>query len=136
MAETVLSDAEVICGWMETKLSSGPFDYRPWRSVSPRGWWTVLNGRKLSITPNEWYPVDLTLDRLWEVEERLTDEQRQRYSTHLAGCSIDTLRRCVDYADLWDLHHATVSQKIAALATVLRGTSITCPATGAQPKEK
>jgi hypothetical protein len=35
------------------------------------------------------------------------------------------------------LHHATAAQKITALASVLRGTSTTCPATGAQPtKEK
>ena len=127
-APAALSDAAVICAFMENKPARGPWSQRPWHSVSPAGWWVASEDRNVFTAPNEWFPIKLTFDRLWEVEERLTGNQWDRYWGHL---------RDGVYANgqpyLRGLIHATAADKIAALANVLRGTSTTCPATGAQP---
>lgn len=84
-----MTDAEVICTFMEPKPD--PEELRLW------------------------LPGSLTLDALWEVEERLTAEQFAAYIERLEdGWDINGLAR--DYG----LVHARAEQKIKALAAVLR----------------
>ena len=105
-----MTDAEVICTWMESRPVShfegdlmgyvGPPPF-----VSPHGWWHDIS--------NKWVPRPLTLDALWKVEERLTDEQAAHYATRLVSV-LPLLGRA---AWVW---HATTEHKIVALAAVLR----------------
>ena len=77
-------------------------------------WW-----RSDTETP-EVTPRDLTLDALWEVEERLTAEQWDAYLNHFA-----TPAERIKKHFFWErgsvLLHAAAEQKIKALAQVLRG---------------
>ncbi len=115
-APAVLSDAEVICSFMENKPARGPWSQRPWHSVSPAGWWVASEDRNVFTAPNEWFPIKLTFDRLWEVGERLTDEQRLEYWMELSkGGPPET--------GYWRIANAKAAQRITALASVLRGTS-------------
>ena len=54
-----MTDAEIICEWMD----------RGHMSV----WWIECQPPKPDV------PRSLTLDALWEVEERLTDDEWRRY---------------------------------------------------------
>lgn len=98
-----LSDAEVICGFMEPRLDPG------WRNmpVPLPQWWYWEN----EIGPGfaEWHPRMLTLDALRLVEEKLY--------TELYGDRVDQKYRSIN-CQLW---HLTAEQKIAALAEVIRG---------------
>lgn len=115
-----MTDEAIICAWMELKPQLGPLDMRPWQSVSVLSWWVAAKFRKLD-TPNEWYPRPLTLDALWEVEERLTAEQRGTYYRALhTPDERDSQGRRVASRSNWDLLHATPAQKVAALVAVLR----------------
>lgn len=93
------SDEEVICEWME-----------PGREI-PGNWMQYIGwGRG-------WRPCTLTLDRLHEVEARLTDEQWKPYIMKLLPWqSLNKL-----YVEqLFCLLHATAEQKIKALAAVIQ----------------
>jgi len=90
-----LTDAEVICRWM---------DAAPWSVF----WGGVC----------KWASSSLTLDALWEVQQRLDDEQWWVYCNQFAPSLYaegmtwrHEYRRCLN---------ATPEQKIKALATVLR----------------
>jgi len=108
-----LSDAEVICTWMEPKPKF-PDVFGDVR-ISAGGWWKWRSPRAGARWPGKTGPneskVD-SLDALHEVEARLTDEQWQKY----AGLMMDP-------AGIKHTHfllHATAEQKISALAAVLR----------------
>lgn len=93
-----MTDAEVICAFMESRPPANTIHVQ-------RGadWWLWWGG--------EWTPIDLTLDALWKVEERLrlgSQEERRSYRN---------FGRSIPAAQKW---HATPEQKIAALAVVLR----------------
>ena len=125
-APAVISDAEVICGFMQprTDCTDWPFGGRS------DFWWQGVNNS--SRIPAGWEPRPLTLDRLWEVEERLTAEQRWAYSDVLC---LKVIWPTQPSESTFSVVHATAAQKITALAIVLRGTS-TCPATGAQTEKQ
>lgn len=112
-----LTDEEVICAFMEPKPPDGAYP----RALSDAGWWKVAWSNALQ--KSQWLPNNdkaASLDALWEVEERLTEEQWGQYC----------IRAQVDlYDPAWGNHpggmdrpiiHATAEQKIRALAAVLR----------------
>ena len=100
-----MTDVEVICSFMEDKpdgptpsfLRSG---IRWWRHEHKQPGWVFV-------------PVDLDLDALWRVEELLSLAQRTRY---IAECE----KICVQTQG-W-VGHTSVTEKIQALAAVLRNT--------------
>lgn len=102
-----LTDAEVICAWMEPKPKDGTHP----GNVSEVGWWKAVYVAR-PVPHWRWFPNDDktdSLDALWKVEERLDPRQAQEY-----------------YCSLWDDRttygaHATAEQKLKALAAVLRG---------------
>jgi hypothetical protein len=98
-----MTDAEVICEFMEPKPTTpqpvGLYD------ESPGGWWT--------LHPDGWVPNCDSLDRLREVEARLTEEQWLRYVDAL----IDHMP---EFPRKGEIIHASAEQKIAALAAVIR----------------
>jgi len=91
-----MTDEEVICTWMEPKP-----DGRAKRGASKGLWWIRVRGVR-------WFPSVLTLDRLWEVEDRLIHQGRA-----------DEYRYSLVHRDAY-FFHATAAQKIKALAAVLR----------------
>lgn len=97
-----MTDATVICEWMESKpdpQAMGGFD-----------WWTLACGRSGMV----WVAQRLTLDMLHLVEARLTDEQWRAYQLRL-GYNFRSEKpyiRCMIHAD--------APTKIGALAAVLR----------------
>ena len=95
-----MTDAEVICNFMEPEGAN----YR-------RKWWQAIlkDGRLRVDNPVE--PVTLTLDRLHEVEARLTVKQRMDYAEEFG---------CFCGFHVFNGLHATADQKIKALATILR----------------
>lgn len=104
----LMTDAEVICGWMEPKPTTMPETL-----CTPLGWWEcrVVSG-KWTWVPTEWAS---TLDALREVEERLTKEQWRAYWDRLvpfeaiSGVGSDCY-----------LIHLSAEQKIKALAQTIR----------------
>ncbi|SRR5260370_1379040 len=103
MGET---DEEVICGWMEPRPSGSLTNLLA-------DWWLFR-----SVNAG-WVPRTLTLDRLWNVEERLTEKQRDPY--------LDVIVRNTGLGPTtagWDMAHATAAQKIKALAEVLRSSQL------------
>jgi hypothetical protein len=105
------SDEEIICTWMETRPK--------YVSQGQPGWieddqWNAHHRWWKWFVDKDWQhlPVDLDLDALWEVEERLTGEQWGEYS----GLLMDP--RGVNHTRF--LLHATAEQKTKALAAVLR----------------
>lgn len=91
------TDEEIICTWMEPKPE--PPLRLPTEAETNSRWWKRVYNDIL----RGWEPHTLTLDALWEVEERLLMEHRAI-----------TLR---EYRIGW---HATPAQKVKALAAVLR----------------
>jgi hypothetical protein len=113
--EESVTDQEVICAWMEPEPIAAAAS-----TVSAGGWWKRYAGVQRSgpawvLTPfsGPWLPRALTLDTLWEVEERLDAYQKGQYTTALLAI-IAVPFRC---GWTW---HATPEQKIKALAAVLR----------------
>jgi hypothetical protein len=101
-----VSDISVVCRFMEPNPCS-----RSTARDSDGGWW-----RLTGYDPGEWQPANyLTLDRLYKVEERLTDEQWRCYLSRLDGGDLER-----SYWDIRKLTHASAAQKITALAHVLR----------------
>lgn len=126
---SAITDAELICEWMESRPDYGLMypDYERSRITENRlrsegGWW---KGYFDWTPPGTWnvVAVDLTLDRLHEVEARLSDEQKHRYVDLMCGGR--SLGKMInlqqfDYADAFGFLSATAAQKIAALAQVIR----------------
>jgi hypothetical protein len=89
-----MTDAEILCQFMEPKPPE--CDLRTFERL----WWTVEGGAR-------WSPRNLTLDAIWEIEERLTKEQWGRYQMLFPHRRRETL-------------HADAPTRIRALAAVLR----------------
>ena len=98
-----MTDEEVICEFME------PHESMNWI------WWKI--NRDMTVIHRE-----LTLDALWEVEERLKQDYTkwEQYVDLMMGRKLYHFRKILDYADITATIHATAAQKIKALATVLR----------------
>jgi hypothetical protein len=95
-----MDDAEVICTWMEPRPPDGVMKLAHW-------WYWVFEN-------SCWIPQWLTLDRLHQVEARLTDEQWLDYQTRL--------NRAGDPGVLWckRMIGASAEHKTLALAAILR----------------
>jgi hypothetical protein len=112
-------DAEVICGWMEPKPKDG---HGPKvETVDVRWWQYSYEVRpKPSGLGNEfhwqWWSRTLTLNELWEVEERLAEWQFWQYANLLLPSCTSVGSAAGVYAHA----HATAEQKIKALAQVIR----------------
>lgn len=103
------SDEETICEWMQPK------PVRVWsRDSGGREWWSAVWS---SETGWQFHPILLTLDALWEVEERLTEEQWRKYESMSVGWWSDGPKIISGFRAAV---HATTEQKIAALAQVIR----------------
>ena len=105
---TQLSDAEIVCSFMEPKPDAARVE---------NDWWTdeiqLIRGEHRS----EVVPVDLTLDRLWLVEEQLDDQLWYDYCLSLDGLigyKVTTTSLFRSYV------HVSAEQKIKALAAILR----------------
>ena len=96
-----LTDQEIICTWMEPKPE--PPMRLPTEAESQSQWWK----RVYNSLDRGWEPYTLTLDALWEVEERLTALEWGEYLLNLPYIKREVV-------------HATPAQKIKALAAVLR----------------
>lgn len=112
-----MSDEEIICGFAEPVPGFRGIDY----PYSVGGFWV----REID-KPKE--PAPLTLDRLHEVEERLTDQQWQYYCVLMFQSCCREARTTNPIEDELTknrkaLLHASAPQKIAALAKVLREAS-------------
>jgi hypothetical protein len=108
-----MTDQEVICAWMEPKprlTKSGQFHANEKRWANDLHWWDYR-----PTTSPYLFPCPLTLDALWEVEERLTDGQWRKYYDALCISCEPKLK-----FGMYDVIHATPEQKIKALAAVLR----------------
>ncbi len=105
-----MTNEEIICEWMERKPT--PMDgWRAAHLVKKAQWW-------LSWQDN-WEPIPLTLDRLREVEKRLTDEQWDRYRAWFTRLTVPPPP--VTSAEYFRMvAQADAAQKIKALAAVLR----------------
>lgn len=113
-----LTDAEIICQWMEPRPAKGPYDFRPWANVSPGGWWKTSPSRVgpplVQFDKNEWVSRDLTLDVLWHVEARLI---LLGYRAQIGDALRWEVWRNAVSASVW---HATPEQRVKALAVILR----------------
>lgn len=103
-----MTNEEIICEFMEPRSHERPGQTTPKALLGSPWWdWAISYGA---------FPKSLTLDRLHEVEARLTDEQWVNYIAELLLGTYDditgTHRRLV---------HASTTQKIKALASVLKG---------------
>ena len=107
----VLNNKKRICNLMEEKPELPLCWYG--KENSKDGWWILIaiygGGMK-------WIPRELTLDCIHEVENRLTDNQREHYISHVA--SINGLKGKF-YEDAWVFLHATIEQRITTLAIVI-----------------
>lgn len=104
-----MTPAEIICQFMEPKPSMPP-----WKLLgrSALGWWVASSDEDDAF----WLPRQLDLGLLWEVEDRLTDEQWWKYESTLAGSGA-AVRPLLEMVKAHI--HATPAQKMAALAKVL-----------------
>lgn len=116
LTPAVMTDAEVICGWMQPKpaLRQTEGEWELAICATSLGWWLLTTtGYERGDEPII-VPADLTLDRLREVEARLTEEQWVHYGILMEN-------RPVGMRLSKALLHASADQKIKALAAVLRG---------------
>jgi hypothetical protein len=109
LPQNKMSDEETICSWMEPK----PYDF-----TNDVNWWACRVTCGIYI----FTPRQLDLDALHEVEGKLNWRQWRDYEMSLGEVierSIDPTMRPAG-ANVKDFIHATVQQKITALAAVLR----------------
>lgn len=83
---------------------------------SDSGWWRLVGCVR---EDGEWIPNAIDLNRAHWVEERLTEEQWNRYINAFAT-PIDRRLRMFAWDRVSALLHATAADKIKALAAVLR----------------
>ena len=100
-----MTDEEVICTWMQPKplVSIGALCAAGGSAAVPKWWephWELAG---------EWQPISLSLDLLWEVEERLVQMKNARW------VQVELQEQHIFW--IW---HATAEQRIQALAVVLR----------------
>lgn len=96
---TEMTDAEMICTWMEPK------------PLESSNWW---DGPDCQVLAERW-PTKLTLDKLHDVENLLTPEQ---WPVYLAALSPSSDLMCM--STIQALVHSSPFVKIRALAAVLR----------------
>ena len=99
-----MTDLEVICAWMADPNQSGYWGR----------WWSVTSSDDGAMFKS---PKKLDLNDLWEVEEKLTEQQWHFYESELAT-ALGHQRLSTRHAII----HATAEHKILALARVLRVT--------------
>ena len=109
-----MSDAEVICTFCEPRPEGEPTAHL----MKTLKFWRVV----FASSPTRWTTMPLTLDRLHEVEARLTDEQKDRYSFALS-LEVRSINGPSAFyrSELFPCFHADAEQKIKALAQVIRG---------------
>jgi hypothetical protein len=111
-----VTDQEVICEWMEPKPTERPGVHGANELWWRWGWRYVGPSLPQQQTPVEycWLPRKLTLDALWEVEERLTKMGGwwDTYVWKLTDSILDDQPPSVI--------HASAGRKTAAIAAVLR----------------
>lgn len=110
-----MTDAEVICEWMEPDAPKDGAGGARLEKFSPQGWFrysmlSCLWKRPILVACNE---VEL-LGRIRRVEERIVAAPAPNA---LKGRYVQELSERVGNGDLW---FATAEQKIAALAAVIR----------------
>jgi hypothetical protein len=126
-----MSYAEVICNWMEPLAQQyelrRQYSERCSRALEAGGtmafirrprptWWEISQEAGWPFVP-----VALTLDRLHEVEERLTERQQYEYSKELSRLIYSIDGPSAFYrSELFMFFHASPAQKIKALAKVIR----------------
>lgn len=109
---TEMTDAEIICEFMEPKPASSERG----KHVPADRWWDW------DLRSPEWFPVELTLDKLHDVEAKLTDEQWRHYEKLLAHGHWDNGPASLLF--IVKAHvHADAATKLRCLAAVLRGRS-------------
>lgn len=114
-----IPDEEVICGWMEKRPPDGKGEKV---ETADARWW----GYNYQLKPKDsgvgrefhwqWHPVSLTLDRIWEVEEKLSPNQQWGYWHELIKGGPPEL-------GYWRMLHASAATRIAALAGLIRSAS-------------
>ena len=100
-----MTDEAVICTWMEPEAAKAVV-------IDKAATW---KWHRLDWSNNTIHTRPLTLDALWEVEERLTDDQWWEYEVTLSAPYGPTV-----LAQVKAHVHSTAAQKIVALAAVLR----------------
>ena len=113
----MMTDGEVICAWMEPKPDT--YNAATAMAAAKSGkdnpiWW-VTDGRTWTLRPRE-----LDLDALWEVQDRLTDEQWERYECEMLAQWTPEAIGLTMHGEVRHYLHATAEQKIRALAAILR----------------
>jgi hypothetical protein len=105
-----MTDAEVICAFMESRPEFVPIDYGgPKEDRWEHRWWKWY----AAGSPPRHLPVALNLDKLHEVEARLSEGQWESYRDYMAASA--------PHGDGYErfLLHADAEQKIKALAAVI-----------------
>ncbi len=124
----MLSDAEVICAFMEPRPDAPPNQHGANELWWRWGWRSVGPSLPQQQPPHEycWLPRRITLDAIHEVEERLTDRQWTTYQNRLE----------IDGPAEWQRQkrwvHVSAEHKIRSLAAVLRGLTVTERAASAE----
>jgi hypothetical protein len=126
MSERPLTDAEVICEFMEPspdpskwdKDKRDDFDYAVLMWSSRKGWWSFSGYGSCGPV---FEAITLTLDRLWEVEEKLLPEEWMAYVEALQHRMLLTWKSFdkISVDQLFQLMHATAEHKVRALAAVI-----------------
>lgn len=109
----MLSDAEVICQWMEPKPKTICGSLEHTAALRSIKWWIVKPRGAHLGEPVDWTPCLLGLDRLHEIEAKLSEEQWLNYVDALITLMPKFPRK-------GEIVHASAEQKIKALAAVLR----------------
>ena len=106
-----LRDAETIAEWMAggNPNTHSHDDHAWWKPELHLKWWVPYGGG------TNYAPQILTLDRLWLVEDRLTEAQMREYEARLWAATGQSMMT-------WSVIHATWQQKLTALARVIRET--------------
>ncbi len=106
------TDAEVVCEWMSAMPSMSVGEWGRNNEWEP-DWWEAHEE-----IAGEWQPLELDLDALHLVEERLSEERWEAYTKLL----LEPVQQYSDPAKYWrTLIHADSPTKLAALASVIRG---------------
>ena len=115
-----LDAARRVCEFMEPMPETVPDDAEDMDLAgacvhSPLGFWLCVGG----YIAYAWEPCPLTLDRLHLVEERLTEEQWDRYRAYFMQQAVPPPVTSAKYFRL--IVNATADQKVMALAGVVEG---------------
>lgn len=117
-----MSDEEVICDFVEPLAT---IDCAAGGKRSLADWWRRETAWSDTLVWKPWVPARLTLDALWKVEDRLSEQQRRHYCVLIfhAVCTEARTSNLIEDTmtkNRWPMIHASAAQKIKALAAVLR----------------